>query len=133
MFNTETINQVFLNKRGYIMIQRANNMEKEVREKMKGGKRSVTVTHILHQKQITGKCRFFGKMLINPGCSVGLHRHDDEEEIYYVLKGKGIAEDNGIRQEVEEGDVIVTGGGSSHSIENTTNEPLEVMGVILLF
>lgn len=100
---------------------------------MKEGKGAITVTHILRQKQLTGICRFFGKMHINPGCSVGLHRHDDEEEIYYILKGKGMIEDNGIRQEVKGGDVIVTGGGASHSIENTTNELLEVMGVILLF
>lgn len=115
------------------MIQRAKLMEKEVREKMKGGKGSVTVTHLLKQIQMMGKCRFFGRMTINPGCSIGLHRHDDEEEIYYILKGKGIVEDNGIKQEVYEGDIILTGGGASHSIENNSSEPLEVLGVILLY
>lgn len=115
------------------MIQRSHQMEKEVREQMKGGKGAITVTHVLRQKQLTGKCRFVGKMSIEPGCSVGLHEHDDEEEIYYIMKGKALVQDNGIRQEVEEGDVILTGGGSSHSIENITNEPLEVFAFILLF
>lgn len=115
------------------MIQRSGNMEIEVREKMKGGKGEVAVTHILHKIQMKGKCRFFGRMLINPGCSIGEHPHENEEEIYYILKGKGICVDNGIRQEVKEGDVILTGGGASHSIENTSTEPLEVMGFILLY
>jgi len=52
---------------------------------------------------------------------------------YYILKGKGFVVDNGIRQEVKEGDVILTGNGASHSIENTSNEPLEVLGFILLY
>lgn len=115
------------------MIQRPCSMEVEVREKMKDGKGSVRVTHLLKQIQMRGKCRFFGKMVIEPGCSIGLHKHDDEEEIYYILKGRGLAEDNGIRQEVKEGDIILTGGGASHSIENNSSEPLEVMGVILLY
>jgi mannose-6-phosphate isomerase-like protein (cupin superfamily) len=108
-------------------------MEVEVREKMKDGKGAIAVTHILRQIQMRGKCRFFGRMLIRPGCSIGLHKHVDEEEIYYILKGKGIVTDNDIRQEVKEGDVILTGGGASHSIENTADEPLEVLGIILLY
>lgn len=115
------------------MIQRAGSMEVEVREKMKDGKGAVKVIHLLRQIQMRGKCRFFGRMVIEPGCSIGLHRHDNEEEIYYILKGRGLAEDNGIKQEVKEGDIILTGGGATHSIENTSNEPLEVMGVILLY
>jgi mannose-6-phosphate isomerase-like protein (cupin superfamily) len=115
------------------MIQRPGSMEVEVREKMKGGKGSVAVTHLLHQIQMKGKCRFFGRMLINPGCSIGEHPHEKEEEIYYILKGRGICTDNGIRQEVKEGDVILTGGGASHSIENTGGSPLEVLGFILLY
>lgn len=115
------------------MIQRAGNMESELREKMKGGKGVVEVTHLLRQIQLKGKCRFFGSMLIKPGCSIGLHRHDNEEEIYYIIKGEGTAEDNGIKQPVKAGDVILTGNGASHSIENTGCSDLEVLGVILLY
>lgn len=42
-------------------------------------------------------------------------------------------EDNRIKQEVKEGDVILTGDGASHSIENISEEPLEVMAIILLY
>ena len=115
------------------MIQRANQMEVEIRESMKGGKGKVQVTHLLRQIQMKGHSRFFGKMIIEPGCSIGLHQHLDEEEIYYIIKGSGICEDNGIRQEVKEGDVILTGNGASHSIENNSSEPMEVLGVILLY
>ena len=115
------------------MIQRAGNMEIEVREKMKDGKGTIPVTHLLRQIQMRGKCRFFGKMDIEPGCSIGLHKHESEEEIYYIISGKGVVEDNGIKQEVKTGDIIITGNGASHSIENTSNEKLVVLGVILLY
>lgn len=115
------------------MIQRAGSMEVEVREQMKGGKGAIAVTHLVRQIQLKGKCRFFGHMEIKPGCSIGLHRHVNEEEIYYILKGQGMVEDNGIKQEVNAGDVIVTGGGAEHSIENTGGETMEVLGVILLY
>lgn len=115
------------------MIQRANQMEVEIREKMKGGTGKVSVTHLLRPIQMKGHSRFFGKMSIEPGSSIGLHQHLDEEEIYYICKGTGICEDNGIRQTVKEGDIILTGNGASHSIENNSSETLEVLGVILLY
>lgn len=115
------------------MIQRSGSMETEVREQMKGGKGKVEITHLLRQIQLKGKCRFFGSMVIKPGCSIGLHRHDNEEEIYYIISGGGLAEDNGIRQPVKPGDIILTGNGASHSIENTGSEDLIVLGVILLY
>lgn len=115
------------------MIQKSNQMEKEVKEQMRGGKGSVGITHILKQDQLTGKCRLVGKLSIQPGCSIGLHPHDNEEEIFYIMKGKALVEDGGVKQEVGEGDAILTGGGSSHSIENISSEPLEVFAFILLF
>lgn len=115
------------------MIQRSGNMEVESRSQMRGGKGAIEVTHLLQQNQLKGKCRFIGSMLIKPGCSIGLHRHDDEEEIYYVIQGEGTVEDNGVRQQIKAGDVMLTGDGSSHSIENTGNGDMVVLAVILLY
>lgn len=115
------------------MVRRAGSMEVEVRDQMKGGKGTIEVTHLLRQNQLKGKCRFVGSMLIKPGCSIGLHRHDNEEEIYYVIKGAGTVEDNGVRQPIKAGDAMLTGDGASHSIENTGSEDMVVLGVILLY
>ena len=37
------------------------------------------------------------------------HEHIDEEEIYFILKGKGLVNDNGNEQEVTVGDAVLTG------------------------
>lgn len=115
------------------MIQRAEDMENESREKMRGGSGSIELKHILKQDQIKGKCRLFSELVLKPGCSIGTHRHDEEEEIFYILEGEGLVEDNGIKQPVKAGDVMLTGGGASHSVENTGTADLKIMAVILLY
>lgn len=115
------------------MIKKSNEMIKEVKEQMRGGKGTVELLHIFKQDELTGKARLCAKITINPGCSIGLHEHVNEEEIFYILKGNGIVEDNGVKKEISAGDAILTGGGATHSAENTGNEPLEMMAVILLY
>ena len=115
------------------MIQRSGNMDVEVRDNMRDGKGTIEINHILKQNQMKGKCRLFSKLVIKPGCSIGLHRHDEEEEVYYILEGEGLVDDNGIKQSVKVGDVMLTGDGASHSIENTGTEDLVLMAVILLY
>ncbi|HOQ01822.1 MAG TPA: cupin domain-containing protein [Acetivibrio clariflavus] len=115
------------------MIKRADEMVKEIKEQMRGGKGSVEILHIFKQEELKGKARLCAKITINPGCSIGLHQHDNEEEIFYVIKGKGTVNDNGTLSEVKEGDAIITGNGASHAVENTGGEPLELMAIILLY
>lgn len=115
------------------MIKRANEMVKEIKVQMRGGKGSVEITHIFKQDELKGKARLCARITINPGCSIGLHEHANEEEIFYIIKGKGLVDDNGSKQELAVGDSILTGGGAFHSIENTGNEPLELVAVILLY
>jgi mannose-6-phosphate isomerase-like protein (cupin superfamily) len=115
------------------MIKRANDMIKELRHEMRGGKGSVELMHVFNKDEMTGKARLFAKITLNPGCSIGMHEHDKEEEIYYVISGKGIINDNGNIKELNSGDASITGNGASHSIENNGSEPLELLAAILLF
>ncbi len=115
------------------MIKRANEMVKEIKEQMRGGKGSVEILHIFKQEELRGKARLCAKITIAPGSSIGLHQHDNEEEIFYIISGNGMVNDNGNVSEVKAGDSIITGNGASHSVENTGDEPLEMMAVILLY
>lgn len=115
------------------MVRRAEEMFKEIKEQMRGGKGSVEIIHVFKQDELKGKARLCAKIMINPGCSIGLHQHLNEEEIFYIIKGKGLVDDNGEKSEVSAGDAILTGDGAAHSVENTGSEPLEMMAVILLY
>lgn len=115
------------------MIKKANDMVKELREHMRDGKGTVEINHIYKQNELATKCRLCAKIVLNPNCSIGTHAHVDEEEIYYILKGKGVVIDDGIPQEVTVGDAILTGNGAEHSIENIGDEPLEMMAIVMLY
>ena len=115
------------------MVKKANEMVSEIKEQMRGGKGSVEMLHIFKQDEIKGKVRLIAKITINPGCSIGLHEHKAEEEIYYIMNGTGIVNDNGTEREVSAGDAVLTGGGAFHSIENKKDIPLQLLAVILVY
>ena len=115
------------------MIRKAEEMFKEIKEQMRGGKGSVELTHAFTREDMHGKARLCAKIMLNPGCSIGLHNHENEDEIFYIMKGKALVDDNGEKQEVHPGDAIITGGGDYHSIENAGDEPTELLAVIILY
>jgi len=115
------------------MLKKAQDMLVEIKEQMRGGKGTVELKHIFNKDEIKGKARLIAKITINPGCSIGLHEHVNEEEIFYIIKGKALFNDNGVMKEAEEGDSLLTGGGAVHSVENTGDVPLEMLAVILVY
>lgn len=115
------------------MIHASNEMAVELRENMRGGKGTITIKHLFIQDELTGKARLAAEITIPAGGSIGFHQHDQEEEIYYIISGKGRVLDQDITKEVGPGDAILTGGGKGHAVENAGTEPLVMMAVILLF
>ena len=86
----------------FFMSRLENEMDKEIRNKMRDGDGSVEIMHIFKQDDFKGKVRLFAKLKINPGSSIGHHEHLEEAEVYYILSGKGIVTDNGKEFEVGE-------------------------------
>ncbi|HHW49427.1 MAG TPA: cupin domain-containing protein [Clostridiaceae bacterium] len=113
------------------MIKRESDMLNEIREQMRGGKGHVEIKHIFAKDELKGNVRLCARITINPGNSIGVHEHVNEEEIFYIISGKGLVNDNGTKAEVNPGDAIVTGYGGYHSIESIGTEPLEMMAVII--
>jgi mannose-6-phosphate isomerase-like protein (cupin superfamily) len=115
------------------MLKRQDEMTSETRDRMRGGKGSVNIRHIFSQEEFDGKCRLFARITLEPGCSIGEHVHDREEEVFYIISGTGTVNDNGKTSVLMPGDAVKTGNGAFHSIENTGTEPLVMLAVILLF
>jgi mannose-6-phosphate isomerase-like protein (cupin superfamily) len=68
---------------------------------------------------------------IEPGPSVGYHKHEGYFELYYVLEGEGLVHDNGFETTIRKGDVVRTGNGEFHSIKNAGDTNLELIAIIL--
>lgn len=115
------------------MFRSGQEMAVELRENMRGGQGTIAIKHLFKQEELSGKARLVAEITIPAGGSIGFHQHDQEEEIYYIISGKGNVLDQDVTREVGPGDAILTGGGKGHSVENTGDGPLLMMAVILLY
>jgi len=68
----------------------------------------------------------FRKRALKPGSAIGYHEQK-EDEIYYVLSGRGEMTVDGKAFEVGPGDAILTRPGSSHGLKQTGAEDLVIM------
>ncbi len=113
------------------MTKTSKEMVREVRERMRGGKGSVEITHVFTKDELRGHTRLFARLVLSPGSSIGYHAHENEEEVFSIIRGRALVNDNGVEKTVEAGDAVLTGGGAGHSIECIGQEPLELLAVIL--
>lgn len=68
----------------------------------------------------------FKKRILKSGSSIGYHLQK-EDEIYYVLSGKGKMQMNGKTFPVKPGDAILTRPGSSHGIKPNDDNDLTIL------
>lgn len=64
------------------------------------------------------------RLELNPGASVGYHKHSETEEVYFILSGKGIYTEEGEECTALPGDIFLCREGRSHGILNTGKEKL---------
>ena len=72
---------------------------------------------------------FMNHYVIPPGHSIGYHKHEVMEEVYYFLSGSGSATVNDKTFKVREGDAITCFYGGSHGVYNNGKENLGIMVV----
>ncbi len=113
------------------MIKKAADLQPVSYQNRFGGQGEVRMKNLLTAEEFCGKGRLFAHNVILPGSSIGFHQHHGDFETYYVLKGEGMINDNGVKSPVRAGDVIYTKNGESHGLENTGTENLEVMALVL--
>jgi len=95
------------------------------------GKGIVKMKDLATKEQMYDHARLFTHIVLDPGCSIGYHTHTDETEFYYLLRGTAVFSDNGAETVLHAGDVSATGYGEGHSLENRTNEPVELIALIV--
>ena len=96
-----------------------------------GGKGELYWHHFLSTEDAEGAGRLFALSILPPGSSIGVHTHNGDMEVYYILRGKALCTDNGKEVCLDAGDVIITPNGESHSIENIGEEDLYYISLIL--
>ncbi|MCR5775502.1 MAG: cupin domain-containing protein [Lachnospiraceae bacterium] len=114
------------------MIRKAEECKKKFNEHMRDGKGTVEITELIASpEELNQKGRLFSRMTLNPGCSIGFHMHEGESELFCMIKGTAEYNDNGEVKTVYPGDVMICPSGTSHGIENCSDEPAEFIALIL--
>jgi mannose-6-phosphate isomerase-like protein (cupin superfamily) len=77
-------------------------------------------------KKVPNLTLVFRKRALKPGSGIGRHEQT-EDEIYYVLSGKGSMTLDGKTVEITPGTAVLTRTGSSHSLKQVGDDDLVIM------
>ena len=110
-------------QRGGYVIQRDSEIAKEEPGTHKGGGRTIGYSFFNDVPNLRLVLR---KRALKPGSAIGYHEQN-EDEIYYVLSGRGEMTIDEKTFEVRAGDAILTRPGSSHGLKQTGAEDLVIM------
>lgn len=70
---------------------------------------------------------YVDQLVIQPGSSVGMHRHTHVSEVFYIISGEGRIRVGSESAAIRTGDAIPIEINEVHGIENTGSEPLDVI------
>lgn len=110
------------------MIKTAKEVVIDV-EKNSEGKVIAEMSRLRDFKGLDGKIGMYSHVKLAPGEKVDFHVHIKEMELYYIMAGKGLYDDNGKKIEVEPGTITFTASGEGHGLENTGDCMLEFMAL----
>ena len=113
------------------MIKKAAEFQTDYRENMRGGNGTVEITNFVTPEELNSKGRMFANITLKPGCGIGFHMHENESELFYVMKGEVLYNDNGEECVLSAGDVMLCPAGSGHAVANNGAETAELCAVIV--
>ena len=113
------------------MIRKSEEYKVDVREQMRGGNGTVKIENCVCADELNNKGRLFGKIILEPGSSIGYHVHESDAEIFHLIKGTAQYTDGDKVVTVNAGDTMICPTGTGHSIANEGTETVELVAVIV--
>ncbi len=113
------------------MLIRTNELPEQIREHAYGGAGRLLCRTLLTPEQWRGELKLCNRLRLEPGSEIGVHQHQTDFELYYILSGTGTLNDHGEEKQVIAGDLVYTADGESHSLMNTGSEILELLAIVI--
>lgn len=90
------------------------------------------VRNLLRDRAVASANRFaIGTQTVAPRSFIREHTHDRNEEIIFVVRGRGIARMDGVDHPLEEGSCVFVGRDRKHHFLNPHDEPLTFLWLIM--
>lgn len=103
------------------------NQEKVKVDNLRGGKGSVYMQKL---SPLLEHMKGYNIITIPSRSSIGIHTHEEDEEVIFVLEGTGTLVIDGVNHPFTQGLVSVCKRGRNHSVINTSSEDLVLLAVI---
>jgi mannose-6-phosphate isomerase-like protein (cupin superfamily) len=72
-----------------------------------------------------------GTQTVAPGCFIREHTHAHNEEIIFVVEGKGVARVDGVEHPIEKGAAVYIGVNRKHHFLNPNQEPMTFLWIMM--
>jgi mannose-6-phosphate isomerase-like protein (cupin superfamily) len=111
------------------MIRRNSELLEETKLNIRGGLGAARSVDILKDGDMDGVVSL-GRTTLEPGATIGEHKHPNTEDLYLILAGRGTGILDGERFPVGPGDLFLVKAGGSHGLINDSEAPLTFLGVL---
>jgi mannose-6-phosphate isomerase-like protein (cupin superfamily) len=101
---------------------RVKNLHETNEERVHSG--TVSAWNLFREEDFQSNVLWFNDNLVQPGVTIEPHKHEDIEEVYYILHGKGRVKVGVNEKDVGPGDAIYIPIQKEHSLNNTGLFPL---------
>jgi quercetin dioxygenase-like cupin family protein len=90
------------------------------------------VRNILNQRVTSGAANFsLGTQTVAAHCFIREHTHPHNEEVIFLLDGRGIARVDGVEHPIERGSCVYVGRGRKHHFLNPYPEPMTFLYLMM--
>ncbi|MDP2919304.1 MAG: cupin domain-containing protein [Dehalococcoidia bacterium] len=90
---------------------------------------TVSQWELFEEKEFSSSIDVFHLNIVNPGTAVEPHRHDNEEQVFFILSGVGKIKVGREERTVREGDAIYLPPRLTHTLLNTGTHPLRFLAI----
>ena len=105
----------------------ARKIKHVIQKRCHNGKGAILFREIFDKKDFKSNLQFLHETIVLPNSTIGYHKHLGNEEIYYVIEGKGLMKVDGQEKIVKPGDAVITYSGSSHGLKNIYDRDLKIL------
>lgn len=113
------------------MFRNCSEMLTQKRERLRGGNGAPEFRYLFSAQETGGRAELLAVVTLAPGESIGVHAHETNAELYYLLCGEAEVTENGAARVMRPGDAELCADGNTHSIANRTDSPAQFLAVII--